>query len=204
MEGSLGQSLPPPQPGSSPLSIQDDVSLAREKVPKTPKSSACVDFREIKSCGGWGYSQGSHMGHLSLMLISEACVKGLCPQPRWVQRGQRSGCRLSPEPTAPCAHGFGTRNLQPLGWVSGQWLAPQSKSPVLLGELSNRGCSVSRLMERETGEKWPNDWTGLPQGQDPMPTPVGASERRFWNSPCWVSLSLSPVINISIHECVCT
>lgn len=173
-------------------SIQDDVSLAGEKGPQTPKSTACVDFREIKSYGGWGYSQGSHMWHLSLMLVSEAYVKGLWPQPRWVQRGQRSGSRLSPELTTSCAHGFGTINLQLLGWVSGQGLAPQSKIPLLLGEPSDRGCSVSRLMERKTGEKCPNGWTGSPQGQDIMPTHLWVPQREgsetvpvVWASP-WV------------------
>lgn len=57
--GSSGQSLPPPQPGSSGLSVQDDVSFAGGKGPPTPRSSACADLREIEVLRGYGDGTGA-------------------------------------------------------------------------------------------------------------------------------------------------
>lgn len=90
-------------------------------------------------------------GHLTLMLVLEACVNGLCPQPRWVQRGQSSASRRGTEPTAALPAWLWHRKSALPGWVSGQWPAPHNKSSVLLGKPPSGGCSVSTMMDRATG-----------------------------------------------------
>lgn len=116
----------------------------RKGAPHTQIQGLCRLQGDRRPVGVWGRDRRMS---LSLTLVSEACVKGPCPQPS-------PGSRLGTEPTAPC-HLALAQSLH--SWAgcreSGRALGVKARS---CWWSRQAGPPCFKTDAEATGEKWPS------------------------------------------------
>lgn len=144
MGGSSGRSLPPPQRGAAG-SVHRKMSVSlEERGPPTQIQGLCRLQGDRRPVGVWGRDRRMS---LSLTLVSEASVKGPCPQPS-------PGSRLGTESTAPCYLAL-AQSLH--SWAacreSGRALGVKARS---CWWSCQAGPPCFKTDAEATGEKWPS------------------------------------------------